>query len=120
MSKSIINHIQSDKDSVGLLHKREIRHIPTLSGVHSVRPTCTVYICHRPLTRAISVQTMGKVTSLFSYSLFRRKILQNIKQILYRTRISRLIEAPLLSFQKAMRDFMFFSFYPGKCYNTLK
>jgi len=75
MSKSVSDHSQSDKDSVGLLYKREMRNFPTLNGVHSVRPTCTIYICQRPLTRAISAQTMGKLTSMFSYSLFRRKIL---------------------------------------------
>jgi hypothetical protein len=75
MSKSVTEHLQSDKDSVGLLYKREIRNFPTLIDVHSVRPTCTMYICQRPLIRTISAQTMGKVTSLFSYSLFRRKIL---------------------------------------------
>jgi len=75
MSKSASDHLQSDKDSVVLLYKREMRNFLTLNDVHSVHPTCTMHICHRPLTRATSVQTMAKVTSLFSYSLFRRKIL---------------------------------------------
>ena len=56
MSKSVSDYLQFDKDSVGLLYKREMRNFPTLNDVHSVRPTCTMYICQRPLTRAISMQ----------------------------------------------------------------
>jgi hypothetical protein len=42
MSKSVSDHFQSDKDSVGLLYKREMRNFPTLNDVHSVPPTCTM------------------------------------------------------------------------------
>jgi hypothetical protein len=42
MSKSVSDHFQSDKDSLGLLYKREMRNSPTLNDVHSVPPTWTM------------------------------------------------------------------------------
>ena len=42
--------------TVGLLYKREMRNLPTLNDVHSVRPTCTMSTVSVPLALFTSVR----------------------------------------------------------------